>query len=181
MEFQQSKTFSNLQKAYERELTVSTLYNIFSDKARSDGYIEISNNFDTITRNEKEHARTFMRNLNNGNIPPTQQNLLDSANYEIDTAALYREYAATATQEGYTDLAALFNGVANIELNHNLSFRSKYDDVVREEVFCKPQDTLWICIQCGNIMSGPCAPEICPVCGFPQGYYKVFIDSRGLS
>lgn len=174
MDFQQSKTYQNLRKAYERELMVSTLYDIFADKARQDGFIEIGFNFDTITRNEKEHARTFLRNLNSGTLPTTEQNLINSANYETETGSLYRDYATVAKDEGYTDLAALFNGVANIELNHNLLLSSEHDNVVREEVFCKPGETLWICLQCGNIMSGTCAPAICPVCGFPQGYYKVY-------
>lgn len=174
MEFQQSKTYQNLKNAYERELMVSTLYSIFSDRAVDDGFIEISNLFITISRNEKEHARTFLRNLNNGTIPDTQQNLLSSADFENETNNLYRDYANTAKEEGYTDLASLFNGVANIELNHNLNFRSAYDNVVTGQEFCKPQSALWICLQCGNILGGECAPEICPICGFPQGYYALY-------
>lgn len=177
MDFQQSKTYLNLHNAYERELMVSTLYSIFSDKAVSDGFIEISNIYITIARNEKEHARIFLRKLNNNTIPDTQQNLLSSADYENETATLYRDYASTAREEGYTDLAALFNGIANIELYHNLRFRAQYENVVKGEVFCKPEDRLWICLQCGNIMGGPCAPDICPVCGFPQGYYAIYLDS----
>lgn len=180
MDFQQSKTYQNLQSAYERELMVSTIYDIYSDKARAEGFIQIGNLFDTVVRNEKEHARVFMKDLNNGAVPDTQQNLLESFNYEAATGALYRDYAATAREEGFNDLASLFNGIANIELNHNLRFRSEYDDIIREEVFCKPKETLWICMQCGNIMSGSCAPEICPVCGFPQGYYKVYTDGGTL-
>lgn len=178
MDFQQSKTYQNLRSAYERELMVSTLYDIFKDKANLDGYIEISSLFETTSRNEKEHARVFLKNLNNGIVPNTQQNLLESANFEAETGALYRDYANTAKEEGFNDLAALFNGIANIELNHNLNFRSQYGNVAREEVFCKPQETLWICMQCGNIMGGDCAPTICPVCGFPQGFYKVYITAE---
>ena len=174
MDFQQSKTYTNIQRAYERELMVSTLYEIFGDKAVLDGYIEISNIYNVISRNEKEHARIFLRQLNNGIIPSTEENLLTSANFEVEASDIYREYALTAKEEGYTDLAALLNGIANIELNHDLTFRTLYGNVVRGEVFCKPTETLWICMECGNIMSGICAPEICPVCGFPQGYYKLF-------
>lgn len=176
MEFQQSKTYQNLRRAYERELMVSTLYNIFGDKATADGFIEISSIFATTAYNEKEHARIFLQNLNNGIIPDTQQNLLESAKFEIDTATLYRNYSNTAKEEGFNDLAALFNGIANIELNHNLNFKYQYDDVVRDQVFCKTKETLWICMQCGNIMGGECAPKICPICGFPQGFYRVFTE-----
>ncbi len=175
MEFQQSKTYQNLKSAYEWELMVSTLYDIYGDRAIDDGFIEISNIFAITAKNEKEHARIFLRKYNNGELPNTEQNLLTSSEFEIRTSTLYREYAATAKQEGYNDLAALFNGIANIELNHNLRFRTQYDDVVTDEVFCKPEDTLWICLQCGNIMAGNCAPKVCPVCGFPQGFYTEYI------
>jgi Rubrerythrin len=178
MDFQNSQTYANLRSAYERELMASTIYNLFDDKAQVDGYIEISNIFASIAVNEKEHARIFMRKLNNGVLPGTEQNLLESANFENETGILYRNYASTAREEGYNDLAALFNGIANIEMNHNLRFRSQYEDVVRDEVFCKPDESLWVCLQCGNIMGGTCAPEICPVCGFPQGYYKIYTGTE---
>jgi rubrerythrin len=174
MDFQQSKTYQNVLSAYQRELSVSTIYDIYSDRAVDDGYIEISQVFTAIQRNEKEHARIFLKRMNNGIVPDTQQNLIESANFELEAGALYRDYASTAEEEGYTDIAALFNGLANIELNHNLTFQTFSNNITLNEVICKPESTLWICIQCGNIMSGECAPKICPVCGFPQGYYKVF-------
>lgn len=175
MDFQQSRTFSNLQRAYDWELNVSTKYSIYSDTARLAGYIEIGNIYDVFSRNEKEHARIWLRQMNNGQLPTTSENLAYSAEIEVDAAnQMYREFARTAREEGYNELAALFNGVANIELNHNLRFQDLYENVERNEVFCKPVENLWICMQCGNIMSGSCAPEICPVCGFPQGYYKVY-------
>lgn len=174
MDFQQSQTFSNLQNAYELELKVNTRYELDSDRARLDGYIEIAEIFSITARNEKEHARIWQRQMLKGILPGTEQNLLNAANFELTAGNLYREYAKTAQEEGYTDIAALFNGVANIELNHDLRFRTQYENVVRGEVFCKPTATLWVCMQCGNIMSGVCAPEICPVCLFPQGYYRVY-------
>lgn len=178
MEFQQSKTYANVQNAYQRELMVSTLYRIYGDRAVTDGYIEISTVFDTIARNEFEHARILLKQMNNGSVPPTADNLLSSADVEIATGQLYREYANTANEEGFSDLAALFNGLANIELNHDLTFRTLYTDVIRGEVFCKQGESLWICMECGNILSGICAPAICPVCGFPQGYYRIYTNIR---
>jgi rubrerythrin len=177
MEFKQSKTYQNLRNAYERELMISTLYGIFHDKAVDDGYIEISNIFTSTAINEKEHARVFLRKLNDNMIPNTQQNLQSSADYENETGILYRDYANTAKQEGYTDLAALFNGIANIELIHNLNFTSQYNDVLKGEVFCKPESKLWICLQCGNVLGGTCAPAVCPICGFPQGFYELYSDN----
>jgi rubrerythrin len=177
MEFQQSKTYANIQASYERELMLSTQYRIFSDKARTDGYIQISNIFDTTSRNEFEHSRIFLRQLNNGVLPNTQENLTFSSSTEISLGDEYRTYATVAREEGYDDLAALFNGIANIELNHDLLFQSLSAEVARGTVFCKPTESLWICIQCGNIMSGECAPEICPVCLFPQGYYQEYTNT----
>lgn len=176
MEFQQSKTYSNLQSAYERELMTSTLYNIFGDRAFGEEFIEISNIFYIISKYEKEHGRIFLQNLNSGTVTDTQQNLQFSANFELETANLYREYADTALAEGYTDISALFNGIANIELNHNLNFSTQYNDVITNQVFCKEEDTLWICMNCGNIMGGTCAPAICPICAFPQGFYRVYTN-----
>jgi rubrerythrin len=87
---------------------------------------------------------------------------------------MYRDFARVAQEEGYNDLAALFNGVANIELNHNSIFQRHLNDINSNRVFCKEESTLWICMQCGNIMNGACAPEVCPVCGFPQGFYRLY-------
>ncbi|HWT26502.1 MAG TPA: rubrerythrin family protein [Mobilitalea sp.] len=177
MEFKQSKTYQNLLTAYDWEAIVSTRYSIFADTARDEGYREIGNVFDTAVRNDKEHARIWLRQLNSGILPNTEDNLSYSAELTENGNAMYREFARVSQDEGFTAIAALFNGVANIELNHNLSFRTLYADVIRNEVFCKPQDELWICMQCGNIMSGPCAPKICPVCGFPQGYYRLYVNT----
>jgi rubrerythrin len=174
MNFDQSITYSNLQNAFNLELMASTLYELNGDKARDEGYIEIANIFDITSRNEKEHARIWQRRLNNGILPSTEQNLLESSELELAAANLFRDYAQIAREEGYSDIAALFNGVANIELNHELRFRTLYDNVVRGQVFCKPEAKLWICMACGNILSGTCAPEICPVCQFPQGYYRLY-------
>lgn len=178
MDFEQSKTYANLQNAYQWELTVSTRYDIFADTARQEELIEIGNIFDTTAINEKEHARIWLRQLNSGTLPDTTQNLLEGVQLETHSANdLYRLYARTALEEGYSDLAALFSGVANIELNQSLRFQTQYEHMMRNQVFCKNVATLWICMQCGNIMSGICAPEICPVCGFPQGYYRVFVET----
>jgi rubrerythrin len=177
MEFQQSKTYSNLQSAFDWELNVSTQYSLYGDRARLDGYIQIGKIFDTISFNEREHARIWQRQLNNGQLPDTSENLAHCTQLETYSGnEMYREYARVAREEGFDDIASLFNGVANIELNHSQVFQELYGDIERNEVSCKPQETLWICMECGNILSGTCAPEVCPVCGFPQGYYKVYTN-----
>lgn len=174
MDFQQSETYKNILAAYEGKLRASTYFDICTDTAATDNYIEISNIYTTAARNEKEHARIFLRRLNEGRLPTTVENLESSINYGTETAALFREYAQVALNEGYNDIAALFSGIANIELNHNLQFQTQLNNIINDQVFCKPTSSLWICMQCGNIMSGSCAPERCPICGFPQGYYRLF-------
>lgn len=179
MEFQQSRTYSNLQSAYEEELKASTRYSIYGDRARLDGYEEIGNIYDFFSKNDKEHARIWLRRLNEGILPTTSELLLASEQEENYAGnEMYREFARIAREEGFDDIAALFNGVANIDLNHGLRFRTLYEELERGEIFCKPRETLWICMQCGNIMSGECAPEICPVCGFPQGYYRLYTKNE---
>lgn len=179
MEFQQSKTYSNLQSAFHYELNASTLFSISGDRARQEGYQEIGSIYDIVQGNAKEHARIWMRRLNNGTLPNTSDLLRSDSEMEKNAGNdMYREYAKTAREEGFDDIAALFNGVANIDLNHSLQLRTQYEYVVRGEVFCKQQERLWICMQCGNIMFGLCAPVICPVCGFPQGYYRPYSENE---
>lgn len=175
MEFQQSQTYANLQNAYDIELKQSSLYSIYGDIVRQEGYLQIGNIFDIFQRNNKEHARIWLRQLNEGSLPNADEVLLASAQQEYFKGnQLYRDYARIAKEEGYGDIESLFNGVANIDLNHGLQIEAQYYDVIRNQVFCKDQEILWICMQCGNIMNGLCAPEICPVCGFPQSFYRVY-------
>lgn len=175
MEFQQSRTYTNLQNAYNMELMQSTLYSIYGDIVRREGYLQIGNVYDIFQGNNKEHARIWLTQLNEGNLPNAQEVLLASAQQEYYKGnQLYREYSRIANEEGYTDIGALFNGVANIDLNHGLQMEMYYEDVIKNQVFCKDQESLWICMQCGNILSGLCAPEVCPVCGFPQSFYRLY-------
>lgn len=178
MEFKDSKTFANLQNALAAELMTTTKFLIYALQARQEGFIQIGNVFDQIARNERELATIWMKQLNDGSVPDTAANLVDSyttANY-LGTQ-MYQEYSRVATEEGYTPIASLFNGVANIQFNHETRFRSLSTDMVNNQVFCKDTQSLWICLACGNILSGDCAPEICPICGYPQGYYQIYVEN----
>ena len=178
MDFQQSKTFINLQSAFEGELISSSKYEIYGIRARQDDYQQIAYAFDVISRYEREHAIIWLKLLNDGEIPPTLQNLIESTENEANKGNnIYREYAQTAREEGYNSIGALFDGVANIELNSEVIFQTLAENIENNQVFCKPQEVLWVCINCGNIMGGLCAPAICPICGFPQGYYQVYDTS----
>lgn len=175
MDFTQSRTYINLQSAFEGELISSTKYEIYGNKAREEGYIQIGNVYNIISGFEREHAVIWLKLLNNGTIPPTLQNLQESSQNEaIKGNTTYRDYAEVAREEGYNQIAALFDGVANIELNHDVIFQTFADNIETNTVFCKNTEVLWICANCGNIMGGTCAPAICPICAFPQGYYQVY-------
>ncbi len=174
MDFQQSQTYINLQNAYAFQLQTSAKFVNFSVTADQEVFIEISNIFDTIARNERVIAQR-LRIILNGGESDTLQNLIEAtADEEYAETALYREYSRIASEEGYNDIASLFNGIGNIKLNHSILLQSATTDMINNEVFCKKEETLWICLACGNILSGVCAPEICPICGYPQGYYEVF-------
>lgn len=175
MDFQQSETYQNLLKAYEAELITSAKFVINATVAQYETYIEIRNIYEVAAQNSSQHARIWLRKMNQGNLPTTVQNLLESTQTETQMASdTYQRFAETAKAEGYHDIAALFSGVANIDYYHASIFSTLYENIINNQYFCKPTNVLWICLQCGNILSGECAPLICPVCGFPQGYYKLY-------
>ncbi len=174
MDFQQSKTYRNLQSAFEFEAQAKTKYDIFSIKARQEVLLGISFTFDTLSRNDR-FVSERLRNLINGGEQNTQQNLAEAAENELYAGnTMYRNFSRIAMEEGYSDIASLFSGIANIKLNHNYTLQTYLTDMQNNTLFCKDEERLWICLGCGNILSGLCAPEVCPICGYPQGYYELF-------
>lgn len=171
MDFQQSRTYQNIINAYEDQLRANAKYGLFSKKAGQENLIGISFSFDNTARHEQFIAERLRRIIHDGD-PNTFENLLEAREEEVTESGLYREYAQVALEEGYEDLSSLFSGIANIKLNHNALFLSYINAIQRNELFCSLEDGLWICLGCGNILSGECAPEVCPVCGYPQGYYE---------
>jgi rubrerythrin len=174
MDFQQSKTYQNLQSAFEFETQSKALYDIFSVRADQEVLLGISFSFDTLSRNDRFIAER-LRSIINGGVFTTEQNLMEASENELYAGnTMYREFSRVATEEGYGDIASLFNGIANIKLNHNFTLQTYLSDIQNNTLFCKDEARLWICLGCGNILSGLCAPEICPICGYPQGYYELF-------
>jgi rubrerythrin len=174
MDFQQSKTYQNLISAFEFETQSKAKYDIFSIKARQEVLLGISFTFETLSRNDRFIAER-LRNLINGGEPDTEQNLTEAADSELYAGdVMYREFSQTARDEGYADIASLFSGIANIKLNHNYAIQTHLTDFQNNTLFCQEEARLWICLGCGNILNGVCAPEICPICGYPQGYYELF-------
>jgi rubrerythrin len=175
MDFQQSKTYQNLQSAFAYETQSKGKFDIYSVKARQEVLLGISFSFDTISRNDRFIAER-LRNLINGGELNTQQNLTEATDSVLyDGDKMYRDFSQIAVDEGYDDIASLFNGIANIKLNHNYALQTYLTDIQNNTLFWKNEAKLWICLGCGNIMSGLCAPTICPICGYPQGYYELLV------
>lgn len=173
MDFKDSKTYKNINAAYDGERKASTKYRIYAGKAREEGYEQIGDVFDFTGHNEQEHAEVMLKLMNYGEVPTTIENLVDSFSGEnYEWTKMYKEFGETALEEGYTDIANIFFGIAEIEKTHDERFRCYADEIENGTIFCKPERTIWVCLNCGNVYYGECAPKKCPVCGYPQGYYN---------
>lgn len=172
MNFKDSETYQNLLKAYDGERMASTKYQIYAAKAREDGYQNIGDIYEETAGNEKEHAEIWLKQMNGGKIPDTLENLVDSYNGEsYEWRKMYPEFAETAQKEGYSNLARLFREVGMIEQHHEYRFKQQAQDIMDHMVFCKGKNTVWLCLNCGHLHYGDCAPWRCPVCGYPQGWF----------
>lgn len=172
MDFQQSKTYQNLLNALAYETQSSSEYNIAGIQAEQENLIGISFTFETLSRNDRFIAER-LRNFIHGGEPDTEQNLIEAAEDSLYAGnTMYREFSRIATEEGFNDIASFFNGVANIKLNHNYTINTYLSNLQNDSLFCKDKERLWVCLGCGNILSGTCAPIVCPICGYPQGYYQ---------
>ncbi len=173
MELKGSQTEKNLQTAFAGESQARNKYTYFASKAKKDGYVQIARIFEETAENEKEHAKMWYKLLNGG-ISSTADNLkaaADGENYEWTD--MYAGFAKTAREEGFTEIAKLFEGVAAIEKEHEERYRKLLDNVNKEAVFSKDGDVIWQCANCGHICVGKKAPETCPVCAHPQSYFMV--------
>ena len=173
MELKGSQTEKNLQTAFAGESQARNKYTYFASKAKKDGYVQIAKIFEETADNEKEHAKMWFKLLNGG-IGTTEENLkaaADGENYEWTD--MYDGFAKTAREEGFEDIAKLFEGVAAIEKEHEERYRKLLDNIKKEAVFSKDGDVIWQCANCGHICVGKKAPETCPVCSHPQSYFMV--------
>ncbi len=172
-ELKGSKTEVNLQTAFAGESMARNKYTYFASKAKKDGYVQIASIFEETAANEKEHAKLWFKLLNDG-IGSTMENLEAAAEGEnYEWTDMYAEFAKTAEEEGFTDIARLFKGVAAIEKEHEERYRKLLANVKGEKVFSKDGDVIWQCSNCGHICIGKKAPEVCPVCNHPQSYFQV--------
>lgn len=173
MDLKGSKTEANLQAAFAGESEARNKYTYYASKARKDGYVQIANIFEETANNEKEHAKIWFKLLHGG-IQDTEQNLQDGANGEnYEWTEMYPTFAKEAREEGFNEIAALFEGVAKIEKEHEERYKALLKNVKDGLVFSKDGDVIWQCINCGHIVIGKKAPQVCPVCAHPQSYFQV--------
>lgn len=174
MELKGSKTEANLLAAFAGESQARNKYTYYASKAKKDGYVQIAKIFEETANNEKEHAKIWFKILQGGNIGETAANLRDAAEGEnYEWTDMYAGFAQTARKEGFTQIAALFEGVAKIEKEHEERFRKLLANVEGDCVFSKDNDVIWQCENCGHIVIGKKAPQICPVCSHPQSYFQI--------
>ncbi len=172
-ELKGSKTEANLMAAFAGESQARNKYTYYASKAREDGYMQIADIFEETADNEKEHAKMWFKLLNSG-IGATRDNLEDAAageNYEWTD--MYAGFAKTAHEEGFDYIAKLFEGVAKIEKEHEERYRKLIKNLEEGLVFSRDGDMIWQCRNCGHIVIGKKAPEVCPVCAHPQSYFQL--------
>ena len=168
-----SKTEANLQTAFAGESQARNKYTYFASKAKKDGYVQISRIFEETANNEKEHAKIWFKLLNDG-IGDTLDNLKAAAEGEnYEWTQMYKEFAETAREEGFTQIAELFESVAKIEKEHEDRFLALAKNLNDGKVFEKDEPVIWICLNCGHIVVGKKAPAVCPVCTHPQAYFEM--------
>ena len=174
MELKGSRTEANLQAAFAGESQAHTKYQYYASKAKKEGYVQISNIFLEPSKNEKEHAKLWFKYLHDGDVPDTLTNLNDAADGEnYEWTDMYDEFAKVAEEEGFKEIAAKFRMVGAIEKEHEERYRKLIGNVEGGLVFSRDGDRTWICSNCGHIVIGSKAPEICPVCAHPKAYFEL--------
>jgi len=171
-----TQTEKNLEAAFAGESQARNKYTYFASVAKKEGYEQIAALFLKTADNEKEHAKMWFKELKG--IGNTKENLAaaaDGENYEWTD--MYEDFAKTAEQEGFAELAAKFRLVGAIEKHHEERYRKLLENVNGELVFSKDGDRVWICRNCGHIAIGKEAPKVCPVCAHPQAYFEIKADN----
>ena len=169
-----TKTEKNLMEAFAGESQARNKYTYFSSKAKKEGYVQISEIFAETAKNEQEHAKVWFKYLCGGDIPTTTDNLAaaaDGENYEWTD--MYDRMAKEAKEEGFNEIAAKFAMVAKIEKHHEERYRKLLKNINDSVVFSRDEECIWQCSNCGHIVIGKKAPEMCPVCSHPKAYFQI--------
>ena len=173
-ELKGTKTEKNLLDAFAGESMARNKYSYFASKAKKDGYEQIAALFEETAQNEKEHAKLWFKDLEGGAIKDTMANLKAAAEGEnYEWTDMYDRMAKEAEEEGFTEIAAKMRGVAAIEKHHEERYLALLKNIEDGVVFSREGDSIWKCRNCGHIVVGKQAPEICPVCAHPQAYFEV--------
>ena len=174
MELKGSRTEQNLQAAFAGESQARNKYTYYASKARKEGYNQIADLFEETANNEKEHAKIWFKLLHDGEVPTTSKNLLDAAEGEnYEWTDMYAEFARVAKEEGFTKIAFLFEKVGAIEKMHEERYRQLLANVQGGLVFSRDNDMMWECSNCGHVVVGKQAPDLCPVCKHPKSYFMI--------
>ena len=172
MELKGSKTEKNLMDAFAGESQARNKYTYFASKARKDGYEQIAEIFEETANNEKEHAKLWFKLLNNNSIPSTVENLKSAAEGEnFEWTDMYDRMAKEAREEGFDRIAFLFESVGKIEKEHEARYKKLLENVENGLVFSKEEDKIWICRNCGHIVIGNNAGDVCAVCCNGYGFF----------
>ena len=171
MELKGSKTEANLRMAFSGESEARNKYTYFASRAKKDGYEQIAAIFEETAANEKEHAKIWFKLLEG--IGTTQENLKAAAEGErYEWVTMYHDMAATAREEGFDQIAVLFDGVAAVEKEHEERYLKLLGNLENDMVFAAGEEILGVCRNCGHVHRGPNAPKVCPVCAHPQAYFE---------
>jgi rubrerythrin len=171
-----TQTEKNLEAAFAGESQARNKYTYFASVAKKQGFEQIANLFLKTADNEKEHAKMWFKELNG--IGDTAENLLAAAEGEnYEWTDMYEDFAKTAEEEGFTELAHKFRLVAAIEKHHEERYRALLHNVETAEVFKRSEIKVWECRNCGHIVVGKEAPEVCPVCNHPQSYFEIHAEN----
>ena len=172
MELKGSETEKNLMIAFAGESQARNKYTYFASVAKKEGYEQIANIFLETAENEKEHAKIHFKYLNG--IGTTEENLEAAANGENEEwTNMYKKFAITADQEGFTEIAEKFRGIAHIEKAHEERYKTLLNNLREKKVFNRTSDVVWVCRNCGHVHIGADAPNTCPVCSHPQSYFEI--------
>lgn len=173
-----TKTEKNLQTAFAGESQANNKYSYYASKAKKDGFEQIAAIFEETARNEREHAKLWFKALNGGTIDETLANLKDAAAGEhYEWTDMYATFAKEAEEEGFTALAKKFEMVAAIEKRHEERYRKLVENIEKAKVFAREGDRVWICRNCGHVVIGPKAPEVCPVCAHPKSFFEILAEN----
>ncbi len=169
-----TQTEKNLWAAFAGESQARNKYTYYSSKAKKEGFVQMAQIFENTANNEKEHAKLWFKILSGGSIKSTEENLKDciqGENYEH--TSMYPEFARIADEEGFDEIARLFRGVATIESHHEERYKKLLENLEKNEVFKRDEKQKWECANCGFVLEGKEAPEVCPVCAHPKAYFFI--------